>query len=323
MKNKLVHKSHSLNDFIPSSPKGGWTWRTINKDFLQVRKPGGKGFPKQGESFGDLYPQIAKEFYTEWNAGTSPNDFRSFSKVIVFWRCPEGHIYPADIANRVIGNGCPLCAGQRPTREQNLRTLYPDIATQWHATLNGRWLPDDFLPGSDAKAVWLCLNNPEHIWVSAIKHRVYMKSGCPHCHGGTSRPEMRLLAELQTIFGKKNVHDRIKLHKQEVDLFIRIDGYPPICIEFDGGYYHQNKKKQDDAKLRKLETAGETVIRLRGEGVECIRQFDVPVTFNEESKSSPELAFKMFECLSIIFTNRPPYDLKITNYLKEREAKNC
>ena len=57
MKNKIPIDSN----FEPPKPKGGWTWRTLNKNFLQIKKPTtGKGIPKNGRSFGEIYPNIPK-----------------------------------------------------------------------------------------------------------------------------------------------------------------------------------------------------------------------------------------------------------------------
>ena len=64
-------------------------------------------------------PEIAAE-WAEKNVLT-PSDVLRTSHKKVWWRCEKGHIYPATVANRTNGKGCPVCAGKVPDRneEQN------------------------------------------------------------------------------------------------------------------------------------------------------------------------------------------------------------
>jgi hypothetical protein len=42
-------------------PKGGWTWRTLSKNFLQVKEPArGKGIARKGKSFSKLHANLSK-----------------------------------------------------------------------------------------------------------------------------------------------------------------------------------------------------------------------------------------------------------------------
>ncbi len=48
------------------------------------------------------------------------------------------------IAHRTASErGCPFCAGQGVSVTNSLKTLFPKIAKQWHATKNGKLRPED------------------------------------------------------------------------------------------------------------------------------------------------------------------------------------
>ena len=58
-------------------------------------------------------------------------------------------------------------------------TLYPEVASEWHPTLNGDKKPSDFFPGSGVQVWWKC-SKCGHVWKASILPR---KSGvgCPKC----------------------------------------------------------------------------------------------------------------------------------------------
>ena len=85
------------------------------------------------------------------------------------------------------GSGCPYCAGRRALPGFNdLATVCPDIAAQWHPTLNGGLTPEMVTAGSRKKVWWQC---PEgHVWRAVIYARAgEQRSGCPVCAGTARR----------------------------------------------------------------------------------------------------------------------------------------
>lgn len=57
-----------------------------------------------------------------------------------------------DITSRVEGHGCPYCSGLLAIPGENdLATLYPEIAAQWNREKNGDKVPEQFLPMSACK----------------------------------------------------------------------------------------------------------------------------------------------------------------------------
>ncbi len=65
-------------------------------------------------------------------------------------------------------------------RENNFLQKYPEIAAEWHPSLNGEWKPDNVSAGSNKIFWWICEKN--HAYKSIIPHRVE-GTGCPYCAG--------------------------------------------------------------------------------------------------------------------------------------------
>lgn len=100
----------------------------------------------------------------------------------VWWKCSVcGHEWQSTVDNRRKRN-CPNCIGRALIKGQNdLATIAPDIASQWHPTKNGDMLPEDCFPNSNNKVWWICENG--HEWEARIQHRAKKKCGCPYCVG--------------------------------------------------------------------------------------------------------------------------------------------
>ncbi len=115
-----------------------------------------------------------------------------------WWKCSEGHSWYAMISDRSGQNrGCPYCAHQIPIKGENdLQTIYPEIAKEWHQSKN-KDAPSDYLPGSHKMVWWICSKG--HEYQSIIKNRT-KGVGCPYCAGkkvlvgfndlGTKKPDL-------------------------------------------------------------------------------------------------------------------------------------
>lgn len=131
--------------------------------------------------FNDLattFPDVAAEWHPNKNT-LLPTDVTGKSNKKVWWRCKKGHEWEAKINNRTSnGQGCPVCAGQRILPGFNdLATIYPDIAAEWHPTKNA--IPaSNVAPKSNKKAWWLCAKG--HEWESSPNSRA-RGAGCPIC----------------------------------------------------------------------------------------------------------------------------------------------
>ena len=80
--------------------------------------------------------------------------------------------------------GCPYCADQRVLQGFNdLATILPQVAAQWHPTLNEGMTPEDVTCGS-AKRVWWQCNVCGYEWKAIIYSRAgSQRCGCPMCAG--------------------------------------------------------------------------------------------------------------------------------------------
>lgn len=133
-------------------------------------------------------PELAKQWHPTRNGALTPQKVLSCSNRKVWWVCELGHAYQAAISARVVqSSGCPYCAGRRVWPGFNdLATLEPELAEQWHPTLNGKLTPQMVTVGSHRKVWWCC--DLGHVWKAVIYSRTgERRSGCPICAGNSKK----------------------------------------------------------------------------------------------------------------------------------------
>lgn len=164
----------------------GHTWRgTV------YSRTSGKGCPYCANrrvlaGFNDLktrYPEIAKQWDNEKNGNLSPDRVLYGTHQKVWWRCEKGHRWQAQIHSRTISStGCPYCAGRKIRAGFNdLATLEPELAKEWHPEKNLPLIPQMISPSSHKKVWWKCSEG--HEWGSSPNARTSTRSGCPVCQG--------------------------------------------------------------------------------------------------------------------------------------------
>lgn len=136
---------------------------------------------------------LLKQWDSAANLPLTPAELSRGSKKKVWWRCDKGHCWRAAVYTRTgSGTGCPVCAGKVPlTGENDLATLYPNLASQWHPTRNGTLTPSQVSTGSHRLVWWVCEKG--HVWRTQIRSRVE-GCGCPVCADREIRPEENSLA---------------------------------------------------------------------------------------------------------------------------------
>lgn len=151
--------------------------------------------PVKGENdFATLKPELASEWSSKNSKG--PDEYTISSGQKVLWECGKGHIWEARIADRVKGRVCPYCSGRKLMPHVNdLETLYPEIAAEWHPTKNGDLKPSDVTKSSGKKIIWKCLK-AGHEWPATVANRVH-GTKCPYCSGRMNKkdPSQSLPAE--------------------------------------------------------------------------------------------------------------------------------
>lgn len=106
------------------------------------------------------------------------------------WVCKHKHKWEATISNRK-NFGCPVCSGKRVISGINdLAHCYPEIAAQWHPTLN-HVKPSEVSRKSSKLFWWVCEKG--HEWRTKPLHRVN-GSSCPYCSNSKVLPGFNDLA---------------------------------------------------------------------------------------------------------------------------------
>lgn len=78
------------------------------------------------------------------------------------------------------GHGCGVCSGWQVQRGVNdLATLQPSLAKEWHPIKNGGLMPYEVTQSSNKKVWWQCEKG--HEWETSVTHRTNMGSNCPYC----------------------------------------------------------------------------------------------------------------------------------------------
>ena len=139
---------------------------------------------------------LLKEWDESRNFPLTPDTVSYGSKKKVRWTCENGHSWQTTVHVRSEGSGCPYCAGRKVLPSFNdLETLYPDVAAQWHHEKNGPLSPRDVSTGSKIRIWWRC---PEgHSWQSPVASRTAWGHGCPYCAG---RKVLKGFTDLKTLY---------------------------------------------------------------------------------------------------------------------------
>ena len=148
--------------------------------------------PRGSRLFIVVAPQLAAQFAVERNVGTDLAALSAGSPRKVWWRGACGHEWESSPYNRLLGQGCPFCAGVRVLAGFNdLATLMPDLAAEWHPVKNGDVLPSSVSRSSGKKAWWI--DSFGHEWETKISDRA-KGNGCPFCAGVKLLPGFNDLA---------------------------------------------------------------------------------------------------------------------------------
>ena len=289
---KTENGTHTPQDFTKGShkkivwkcPEGDdhiWT-TSINKRALRDQGcpacSGRKVVPSN--CLATTHPKIAKQWHKTENGTHTPQDFTEGSHKKIVWKCPEedDHIWTASIKKRALRKqGCPACSGHKVVPSNCLATTHPKITKQWHPDKNENLTPEGFTAGSKEKVWWKCkTGRMDHVWPATIQKRAKYNQGCPYCTlTPQSRQELIITFELKTLFkgidprGYKTILDG-KL--SAIDIFI-----PELnlCIEFDGSYWHKDKRAIDKIKSNRLLKEGFRVIRVREEPLQKIDNWNI------------------------------------------------
>ena len=267
-----------------------------------------------------LNPELSKEWHPIKNGSLKSNDVLEWSGKKVWWKCDKGddHEWISAVSSRSSGRDCPVCAGKKVVLSNCLATLNPKLTKEWHPTKNGLLTPFDFVIFSGKKVWWKCDKGVDHYWLSTIANRSF-GSSCPYCLlTPQSRQELTITFELMQFFEINPNGFKIKVKGK----LWTIDIYIPeleLGIEFDGSYWHKDKRALDKLKTEKLKEEGFSIMRIREEPLKPITDIDVisKMPFNAKTVTNDILKHIM-EAYSLD-TKRVQ---KIDKYLLKEEIQN-
>ena len=204
-------------DCLPGAKKKVW-WRCREGHEWQAlvsTRTAGNGCPYcarkraiRGENdLATLYPEMAKE-WSQKNGDWKPSDVLPGSNRYAWWVCGRGHEWRAMINARVhYQTGCPYCGNKKLlTGFNDLATVHPELAAEWHPTLNGDLTPDRVITGNYRKVWWRCKFG--HVWKAGIISRCSkVKCGCPVC-AGTVRKKWRKELDRKPQVSESQLEDR-------------------------------------------------------------------------------------------------------------------
>lgn len=180
-------------DVLPGSHRKVWWVCTKGHEWqAQIKsRVGGCGCPVCADreihpADNDLatrFPQLAAQWHPTRNGSLTPDHVAPGSRRKVWWVCGKGHEWQASIASRTSGGtGCPVCAGRKILPGENdLASLFPEVAAQWHPTRNGSLTPMQISPYSNRKVWWIC--EKSHAYQAVAAARTMRGVGCPYCAG--------------------------------------------------------------------------------------------------------------------------------------------
>jgi len=146
-----------------------------------------KSTPSQTNCLSITHPEIAEQWHPILNGNLSPNQVCYASSKDAWFQCNSSpdHLWKTKIYERTKKgrSNCPYCSGQKICMSNCLATKYPEIAKEWHPSLNGDLTPFKVLPQSNKRVYWQCSKKPDHIWQTRIGHRTVNQTECPCCVG--------------------------------------------------------------------------------------------------------------------------------------------
>ena len=178
------------SDVMAGSNKKAWWLGSCGHEWeasVQSRNSG-RGCPycasqKLLVGFNDLTtrnPKLALEWHPTKNGGLTPKNVMPGTNKKVWWLCEKGHEWENSVNVRNGGNGCPYCTNQIVLKGYNdLATLNPKLASEWHSTKNGELTPSSVTPGSNKKVWWICEKG--HEWQASVSTR-NKGHGCRDCY---------------------------------------------------------------------------------------------------------------------------------------------
>lgn len=246
-----------------------------------------------------LFPHIAAEWDYEKNDIT-PDKVSPRDTSVFWWKCQNGHpSFQRSVEHRVSRHDiCPYCSGRKVISGVNdLRSLFPDIASEWDLEGNRGILPSDVSPETWKAYNWICPKGHHYSMKVHLRTHSIKAIDCPKCvkAHSTSFPEQAVFYYTKQVFP-----DAINRYKGLTKTKLELDIYIPslsIGVEYDGKLYHSSKEAREREK-QKYSICKKKDIRLIR-----IREGDEPKTLFLDSADK------------IYYIKKRPNDLEMDTFL--------
>ena len=263
-----------------------------------------------------LNPELSKEWHPTKNGDLTPYDFTENSSKKIWWKCDKGddHEWETRISHMTKGSGCPICSNHIAVLSNCLATLNPELSKEWHPTKNGDLTPFDVVEKSGRKVWWKCDKGIDHEWITDPNHRIRGRN-CPFCTlTPQSKQELTITFELLKLFKNidpKGLKTKLEGRLRAIDIFIpKLN----LCIEFDGSYWHKEKRDIDKIKSEMLFEEGFKLIRVREEPLKKIYDTDV---ISKQPYNGKQVTNDILSMIMSIFE----LDAKLVSKIKEYQSK--
>lgn len=211
-------------------------------------------------------PLLLQEWDYEANGNLLPENVTNGSSKYAYWKCSKcGYKWRAKILNRAIGGrGCPCCANAVVVPGINdLATTHPELIKEWDYEKNIDITPQKVTHGTRKKVYWICPKG--HSYQASVLHRSH-GTNCPICNAGRQTS----FAEQAFFFYIKKIYpDAINRYTDIFDNGMELDIYIPsikTAIEYDGIFWHKNKRNREEKKYRICQKNGIKLIRIKESG---------------------------------------------------------
>lgn len=129
-----------------------------------------------------LRPDVVDEFHPTKNGVFTVDNLSAMTHRKLHWQCAKGHEWVGHLTQRRQGTGCPYCRNRKVLRGFNdLESLHPELAAEWHLTMNGDLRPSDVHATAQRQMWWRCQSG--HAWSTKYATRVLNGATCPVCAG--------------------------------------------------------------------------------------------------------------------------------------------
>ncbi|MBQ9030716.1 MAG: zinc-ribbon domain-containing protein [Parasporobacterium sp.] len=180
----------TIDDENASSPDKVWwkgacghEWKAMVRNRAGKKKTGcpycsGHTVLKGFNDLASQHPELLKE-WSDNNKLLRPDEILATSCKKVIWKCAMGHEWMTSPANRVKGNGCPICARDPLIRGVNdLATEHPELVPIW-SEQNLPLKPGDIRAGYRKQVWWKCQRCGEE-FQAQVKTEIYYMNRYGH-----------------------------------------------------------------------------------------------------------------------------------------------